>query len=121
MEEKIVYLQELPTEERVNSLTNGDHNLVIIDDMQIRALNDPFIANLFCRKSHKNLSVFLLLQNFFHQGKYARDVSLNSHYFILFKNPRDCQQIRYLGTQLGIRKNLVLPMKMQRHYHFLIS
>ena len=107
MEEKIVYLQELPTEERINSLTNGDHNLIIIDDMQIRALNDPFIANLFSRESHhKNLSVFLLLQNLFHQGKYARDVSLNSHYFILFKNPRDCQQIRYLGTQLGIRKKL---------------
>ena len=104
--DKLVYLQELPTEERINSLTNGDHNLVIIDDMQITALNDPFVANLFCRESHKNLSVFLLLQNLFHQGKYARDISLNSHYFILFKNPRDCQQIRYLGTQLGIRKKL---------------
>ena len=105
--DKLVYLQELPTEERINSLTNGDHNLVIIDDMQITALNDPFVANLFCRESHhKNLSVFLLLQNLFHQGKYARDISLNSYYFILFKNPGDCQQIRYLGTQLGIRKKL---------------
>ena len=107
MGEKIVYLQELPTEERINSLTNGDHSLIIIDDMQITALHDPFIANLFCRESHhKNLSLFLLLQNLFHQGKYARDISLNSHYFILFKNPRDCQQIRYLGTQLVIRKKL---------------
>ena len=62
--DKLVYLQELPTKERINSLTNGDHNLAIIDDMQITALNDPFIANLFCRDSHhKNLSVFLLLQN----------------------------------------------------------
>ena len=68
MEEKIVYLQEIPAEERINSLTNGDHNLIIIDDMQIRALNDPFIANLFCCESHhKNLSVFLLLQNLFHK------------------------------------------------------
>ena len=75
--------------------------------MQITALNDSFIANLFSLESHhRNLSVFLLLQNLFHQGKYARDISLNSHYFILFKNPRDCQQIRYLGTQLGIKKKL---------------
>ena len=51
--------------------------------------------------------LLLLLQNLFHQGKYARDISLNSHYFILFKNPRDCQQMRYLGTQLGIRKKLM--------------
>ena len=105
--DRLVYLQELPTQERINSLTNGDHNLVIIDDMQITALNDSFIANLFSRESHhRNLSVFLLLQNLFHQGKYARDISLNSHYFILFKNPRDFQQIRYLGTQLGIKKKL---------------
>ena len=104
--DRLVYLQELPTQERINSLTNGDHNLVIIDDMQITALNDSFIANLFSHESHhRNLSVFLLLQNLFHQGKYARDISLNSHYFILFKNPRDCQQIRYLRTQLGIKKN----------------
>ena len=107
--DKVVFLQELPSEEKINSISNGDHNLVIIDDMQISALNDPFIANLFCRESHhKNLSVFLLLQNLFHQGKYARDISLNTHYIILFRNPRDCQQIRYLGTQLGIRKKLTL-------------
>ena len=106
--DKLVYVRELPSEEKINSFTNGDHNLVVIDDMQISALNDPFIANLFCRESHhKNLSVFLLLQNLFHQGKYARDISLNSHYFILFKNPRDCQQMRYLGTQLGITKKLI--------------
>ena len=93
---------------KIGSITNGDHNLVIIDDMQITALNDPFIAILLCRESHhKNQSVFLILQNLFHQGKYARDISLNSHYIILFRNPRDCQQIRYLGTQLGIRKKLI--------------
>ena len=103
--DKLVYLHELPTEQRI---TNGDHNLVIIDTMQMTALNDPFIANLFCRDSHhRNISVFLLLQNLFHQGKYARDISLNSHYFILFKNPRDSQQMKYLGTQLGIRKKLI--------------
>ena len=101
--DKFVYLQELPSEEKISSITNGDHNLVINEDMQITALNDPFIANLFCRESHhKNLSVFLILQNLFHQGKYARDISLNSHYIILFRNPRDCQQIR-----LGIRKKLI--------------
>ena len=41
------------------------------------------------------------MQNLFHQGKYCRDISLNTHYFILFKNPRDIQQIKLLGRQLG--------------------
>ena len=73
--------------------------------MQIKAMNDPYIANLFSRESHhRNLTVILLLQNLFHQGKYGRDVSLNSHYFILFKNIRDTNQIKVSGNQLGIKK-----------------
>ena len=46
------------------------------------------------------------MQNLFHQGKYGRDVSLNTHYFILFKNMRDTNQIKVLGNQLGIRTKL---------------
>ena len=80
---------------------------MIIDDLQIAALNDGFIANLFIRESHhRNLSVILILQHLFHQGKYARDISLNAHYFILFKNPRDKNQIKILGNQLGIRDKI---------------
>ena len=32
---------------------------------------------------------------------------MNTHYFILFKNPRDIHQIKYLGSQLGFRKKLL--------------
>ena len=55
---------------------------------------------------HRNLSVFLILQNLFHQGKYSRDISLNTHYFILFKKQRDINQVKYLGNQLGIGNKL---------------
>ena len=80
----------------------------MIDDMQVSALNNIFMANLFSRESyHKNISVILILQNLFHQGKYCRDISLNTHYFILFKNPRDIQQIKLLGRQLGMPKKLL--------------
>ena len=65
-----------------------------------------FIANLFSRESHhRNITLILILQNLFHQGKYCRDISLNTHYFILFKNPRDIQPIKLLGRQLGTQKN----------------
>ena len=49
---------------------------------------------------HKNLSIFYITQNFFSCGKFARDISLNTHYIILFNNPRDCLQISYLGRQM---------------------
>ena len=67
------------------------------------AVNSPSITNLFSRDSHhRNLSVFLILQNHYHSGKYSRDITLNTHYFILFKNPRDINQIKILGNQLGM-------------------
>ena len=76
--------------------------------MQISAMNDPFIANLFSRESHhRNLSVILLLQNLYHQGKFSRDINLNAHYLILFRNPRDQMQIKHLSRQLGQSDNIL--------------
>ena len=36
----------------------------------------------------------------FHQGKGHRTMSLNSHYMVLFKNPRDASQINFLARQM---------------------
>ena len=59
------------------------------------------VCELFTKGSHhRNLSVILIMQNLFHQGKKMRTISLNCHYMILFKNPRDAAQIRYLSNQL---------------------
>ena len=79
----IEYRQGLPTEEDFKSYANGEQCIVVIDDMQVSALNNLFIANLFSRESHhRNITLILILQNLFHQGKYCRDISLNTHYFI---------------------------------------
>ena len=57
--------------------------------------------NLFTRGSHhRNLSVIYIVQNLFHQGKGSRSISLNSHYLVLFKNPRDKLQILTLAKQM---------------------
>ena len=104
----IEFRQGLPSEEDFKSNNTSDQSIVIIDDLQISASSNIFIANLFSREPHhRNISVVLILQNLFHQGKYCRDISLNTHYFILFKNPRDTQQIKLLGRQLGMPKKLL--------------
>ena len=103
----VSFIKGLPNEDIIDKVTDANHNLLILDDMQMTALNSSFIANLFSRESHhKNFSVFLILQNFFHQGKYGRDISLNSHYLILFRNKRDKNIIKILGTQIGLGKKL---------------
>ena len=44
--------------------------------------------------------VIYIVQNLFHQGKGSRSISLNSHYLVLFKNPRDKLQILTLAKQM---------------------
>ena len=41
-----------------------------------------------------------LFQNLFHQGKGSRSISLNGHYLLLFKNPRDKLQNLTLAKQM---------------------
>lgn len=41
------------------------------------------------------------MQNIFSQGKGRRDISLNAHYIVCFKNPRDRQQIKFLAKQIS--------------------
>ena len=76
-------------------------NLVVLDDLMSESGSDKSISNLFTRGSHHmNLSVVYIVQNLFNQGKMSRNISLNSQYLVLFKSPRDKQQIMVLARQL---------------------
>ena len=46
------------------------------------------------------LSVIFILQNIFHRGKELRDMSLNCHYLVMFKSPRDSSQVSHLAKQM---------------------
>lgn len=76
-------------------------NLLIIDDLMTQCHSDERMTRLFSvGSSHKNLSIVFIVHNLFHQGKEMRNISLNTHYIILFKNPRDSQQISTLARQM---------------------
>ena len=75
--------------------------LVIIDDLMTQLHSDERLTRLFTVGSHhRNLSVIFIVQNLFHQGREMRNLSLNSHYIILFKNPRDRFQVSVLARQM---------------------
>ncbi|CAB0040668.1 unnamed protein product [Trichogramma brassicae] len=75
--------------------------LVIIDDLMRQSSASGALCDLFTKNSHhNNLSVIFITQNIFHQGRGQRDVSLNSHYIVLFRNVRDRAQIRHLARQV---------------------
>ena len=41
-----------------------------------------------------------IVQNLFDQGKGHRTISLNAHYLVLLKNPRDASQITHIPKQV---------------------
>ena len=76
-------------------------NLVAIDDLMHELSNDQRITNLFTKGCHhRNLCVIFILQNSCHRGKELRDISLNCHYLVLFKSPRDSSQVNHLASQM---------------------
>lgn len=81
--------------------------LIVIDDF-LHHLNEK-IADIFVAGCHhRRMSVILILQNLFPRAKVMRDISLNSHYLVLFKNPRDMSQISCLARQLYPQKSKFL-------------
>ena len=76
-------------------------NLVVIDDLMRELANDQRITNLSKKGCHhRNLSVIFILQNIFYRGKELRGMSLNCHYLVLFKSPRDSSQVTHLEKQM---------------------
>ena len=105
MEREIPYItfqHGLPSEEILNDFaSSGDHCLCIIDDLMNAATKNEDVELLFTQKSHHmNISVIFISQNLFNRNKNARTISLNTHYYILFKNFRDGQQIKCLARQI---------------------
>ena len=63
--------------------------LIVLDDLMDSAYSTK-VSQLFTKGSHhRNISLVLITQNLFHQGPSSRDISLNSKYIVVFKNPRD--------------------------------
>ena len=75
-------------------------HLIVFDDM-LGDKDEEKIKLWFTRKGHhRNASVVYITQNLFQQNKTSRTISLNNHYLILFRSPREKKQIKVLAQQL---------------------
>ena len=93
--DKVDFVQGLPN----LPLYSKEPLLVVIDD-QMHGV-DRRITSLFTKGSHhRNLSIVYIVQNLFDQQKEHRTISLNSHYLVIFKNPRDGSQIVHLAKEM---------------------
>ena len=112
--DNIEFHHDLPSENEIKEFADGRHNLIVLDDLMAKVTSSKTMLDLFCQYSHHlNLTVIFVSQNIFHVGKCSRSLTLNSHYFILFRNRRDINQIGILGRQLfpGKQKNFLNAYK----------
>lgn len=74
------------------------NRLLIIDDQMDCA---DLVSSIFTRESHhKNISVIYIVQNLFYHHKEMRTISLNAHFLVVFRNPRDVSTISVLARQM---------------------
>ena len=77
------------------------YDLVVLDDLIHESRNSDEVTSMFTRAAHhKPCFIIFITQNLFPPGKESRTRSLNTHYYVIFKNPRDKSQIDYLARQI---------------------
>ena len=81
------------------------YDIVVLDDLIHESKNSQDVTAMFTRAAHhKPCFIIFIMQNLFPPGKEARTRSLNTHYYVILKNPRDKSQIEFLARQIFPRQ-----------------
>ena len=77
------------------------YDIVVLDDLISESKNSQDVTSMFTRAAHhKPCFIIFIMQNLFPPGREARTRSLNTHYYAIFKNPRDKSQVEFLARQI---------------------
>ena len=94
--------------EFIDSLkNNGTKYLLVFDHSCEEICNSKAFADIATAGRHRGLSTIYIKHNLFHQSKLRRAVDLQNTHIVLFKSPRDVNQVTTLSTQLGLGSELV--------------
>ena len=78
---------EIETYESMEELKNpqeyDDGGIIILDDLNEKEMNDPQVQALFKRSRHKNLSIFIISQDYYELLK--RTIRANGNIYHIFK------------------------------------
>lgn len=77
------------------------NDIIVLDDLLNESRNSQDVTAMFTKAAHhKPCFIIFIMQNLFPPGKEARTRSLNTHYYTIFKNPRDKSQVEFLARQI---------------------
>ena len=103
--DKVTLIEGIPDnfETYINSSRAG---LVVFDDLMQEAVSSKVMSELFTKQSHHlNLSVVLVLQNIYAEGKVRKTLYRNAHYLVLFKTPLDYSIVYSLAQKINPKKS----------------
>ena len=80
-------------------IKNLENCLLVFDD-SCEIYQEQAFVKLAVAGRHRKLHCIFVKHNLFHQSKWSRTIDLNTTHVILFKSPRDLQQIDRFGRQL---------------------
>jgi hypothetical protein len=104
----IEFHKGLPTLDLLQKLSTGCHCIVVLDDLLHEICQSKTVDQLFTLGAHHlKLTIILISQNVFAQGKCMRNITTNLHYMIIFDNKRDTRQIGTMGSQLNAHADLL--------------
>ena len=100
-EKMMIEINNITFSNGLPDIENLEDVVIVLDDLMSDVIEDKKLLNLFTVGSHhKKITTIFLTQNIYEKGKYARTISLNCHYMVLFKNFRDQSQVMHLSRQL---------------------
>ncbi len=77
------------------------YDLIVLDDLLNESKNSKEVTDMFTKAAHhKPCFIIFIMQTLFPPGKESRTRSLNTHYYVIFKNPRDKSQIQIFARQI---------------------
>ena len=85
-----------------DNMPNLENCLVVFDDSCEEIYNEKEFVKLATAGRHRGVHVIFVKHNLYHQSKKSRTIDLNTTHIILFKSPRDVQQVEVLGKQLNL-------------------
>jgi len=119
---RITFVKGLPDnfDAYIDSARNG---FFVIDDLMRQATEGKHVAELFTKKCHhENISVALILQNFFYHAKERQTILRSAHYLAIFRNPLDQSVIYSLAHRIDpMHKGAVIKtfLYAQERYRYL--
>ena len=88
-------------------LRNIENILLVFDDSCEEIYKYKDFVKLATAGRHMGLDVNYVKHKLFQQSRWSRTIDLNTSHIILFKSPRDIQQLDHLGRQLNAPKFLL--------------